>query len=279
VELAERLRRAPAATRRELYGRVYDELFRRVPDHPQLARRADAAWQDEHARVEVDLIRQFMPPGGSYIELGAGDCATARRMAAHAAKVTVVEVSAEIVPADLPPTVDVVLSDGVSVPVPAATADVVYSNQLMEHLHPDDAAEQLRNVAQALRRGGRYICITPNRISGPHDISSSFDAVARGFHLKEYTYRELAVLLRRAGFRRVRAYQQLHGRTLSRAARMLGGLDRWPGRVLQRAGKRAIVLPLAPFLVLERVVAISPRRLGRLGPIKRLLGIHVVAER
>jgi hypothetical protein len=31
----------------------------------------------------------------------------------------------------------------------------------MEHLHPEDAFEQLRNIIRALAPGGRYVCITP----------------------------------------------------------------------------------------------------------------------
>jgi hypothetical protein len=64
---------------------------------------------------------------------------------------------------------------------------VAYSYQLMEHLHPGDALEQLVNIYQALKRDSVYCCVTPNRISGPHDISVYFDTVAQGLHLKEYS--------------------------------------------------------------------------------------------
>ncbi len=40
-ELADRLRLSSRAERRQMYGRVYDELFRRVPHHSQLTRKAD----------------------------------------------------------------------------------------------------------------------------------------------------------------------------------------------------------------------------------------------
>ncbi|HEV3229149.1 MAG TPA: class I SAM-dependent methyltransferase [Solirubrobacteraceae bacterium] len=279
VELADRLRQAAPAQRRELYGTVYDELFQRVPDHPQLTRRSDAGDRARYAGIQVDLIRQFLPLGGSYVELGAGDCATARGLLEHAGRVTAVEVSEEIIPDDVPAAVAVAISDGVSVPVPESSADVVYSNQLMEHLHPDDATAQLTGVARALKAGGRYIVITPNRLSGPHDVSRSFDDVARGFHLKEYTYRELSDLLREAGFRRVKVFQRLHGRTLSRIAKLAGGPSSRPGRALERFGDRALVLPLWPFLALERVAALAPRRLGHSSVFGRALGLHVIAER
>jgi len=34
IELADRLRSAPPSERLGLYGEVYDELYRRVPNHP-----------------------------------------------------------------------------------------------------------------------------------------------------------------------------------------------------------------------------------------------------
>jgi hypothetical protein len=134
-------------------------------------------------------------------------------------------------------------------------------------------------VGRALKPGGRYLVVTPNRLSGPHDISRAFDDVARGFHLKEYTYGELSRALRQAGFRRVRVFQRLHGRTLSRMGRLAGGPSSRPAGALERLGDRALVLPLWPFLALERLVALSPRRLGRLSACQRALGMHVVADR
>jgi hypothetical protein len=81
----------------------------------------------------------------------------------------------------------------------------------MEHIHPDDALVQLRSIYQILAKGGIYICITPNRLNGPHDISKYFDEVASGFHLKEYTTSELKDLFRTVGFVRVKAYLGLKG--------------------------------------------------------------------
>ena len=39
----------------------------------------------------------------------------------------------------------------------------------------------LANLYRALKPGAVYVCITPNRLSGPHDISLYFDSVATGF--------------------------------------------------------------------------------------------------
>ena len=118
---------------------------------------------------------------------------------------------------------ELVLSDGVSIPVEAT---LIFSNQLMEHLHPDDVREQLRNVVTALLPGGRYLCITPSRLNGPHDISRGVDKVARGFHLREYTYTELDRLFKDVGFARTRAVIRIRGRQLEAPTWLLKALER-----------------------------------------------------
>ena len=67
------------------------------------------------------------------------------------------------------------------------------------HLHPEDAGDQL--TVRFPARACVYVCITPNRVSGPHDILGIFDDVVTGFHLKEYTFRELRRLFEDIGFR------------------------------------------------------------------------------
>ena len=232
-ELADRLRNSSRSDRRDLYSLVYDELFERVPDHPQLTRKVSA----EDTRVQLELqmrfLRHFLRPGITFLEIGAGDCSLSVEIARTARRVYALDVSESISAlAEHPANLERVISDGVSIPVPAGSVDFAYSNQLMEHLHPDDAFEQLRNILQALAPGGRYICITPNRLNGPHDVSSHFDREATGFHIKEYTVTELTHLFRAAGFAKARAWAQAKGRVAPvpgpLAAAIEGGLDRLP---------------------------------------------------
>ncbi|MGA1289130.1 MAG: class I SAM-dependent methyltransferase [Rubrivivax sp.] len=214
-ELADRLRDAPASERRRLYATLYDELFRRVPDHPQLTSHGTVPAREREVDAQMRLLGRFLTPRTTLVEIGPGDCALSFRACATAREVVGVDVSAEITRRDdLPRNFQLRLSDGVTVPVPAGSADVVYSHQLMEHLHPDDAAEQLRGIVAALAPGGVYVCVTPSRLSGPHDISRHFDPEARGLHLKEYTATELTALFVRAGFARARAWITLRGRCL-----------------------------------------------------------------
>lgn len=240
VELADRLRRASRLERRRLYGTLYDELFRRVVDHPQLT----AASPDRRAEVlsQLKLLEPFLDPAATVIEIGPGDCALSRALCTRVQRVIGVDVSDEITrQADLPPNFTLRLSDGVSVPGPARGVELVYSHQLMEHLHPDDAVDQLGHIVERLAPGGVYLCVTPSRLTGPHDISGHFSATARGFHLREYSAGELLALFRAAGFSEVGVVALLRGQVrplpetwVLRAECAMEAAPRWLRRWLRR---------------------------------------------
>lgn len=211
-ELAERLRLAERDERLTLYSHVYDELYRRVPHHPQLQHKVSASDTARRVRASMRFLEAFLTPGTRFLEIGAGDCSLALEAARHVRHVTAVDVSDEITRGiSAPGNFELCLSDGRSIPVPPGSIDVAYSNQLMEHLHPDDALEQLRNVHAALAPGGVYVCRTPNALNGPHDVSAGFDCIATGLHLKEYTVTELYRLFRRVGFSKVKLAFAMNG--------------------------------------------------------------------
>jgi SAM-dependent methyltransferase len=84
--------------------------------------------------------------------------------------------------------------------------DVLISDQVIEHLHPDDLYEHFKGVLSILSSGGRYIFCTPHKHMGPSDVSRVFKRdKPMGMHLKEYTYQELKELLKRAGFKDIYA--------------------------------------------------------------------------
>jgi SAM-dependent methyltransferase len=86
------------------------------------------------------------------------------------------------------------------------TYDIVISDQLIEHLHPDDLVEHFQGALAILKTGGSYIFRTPHYCFGPSDVSRIFKCEkSEGMHLKEYTYQEIVAALRRAGFDDVRA--------------------------------------------------------------------------
>jgi SAM-dependent methyltransferase len=234
-ELADRLRAAAPAERKELYRRVYDELFSRVSDHPQNARKHDPTLQAARTARQLRFLDRFLKPDSVYLEVGPGDCHLARTIALRVGRVYAVDVSELIAGTDDPPAnFRLIVSDGVTIDVPPGSVHVAYSNQLMEHLHPDDASEQLGEIYRALAPGGVYVCVTPHRYSGPHDISQYFDAEARGFHLKEYSYRELRDLFRAAGFVRTSPWGGCKGRFLRLPEWLVLGVESILGRLPAR---------------------------------------------
>ncbi len=203
-ELAARLKNASERERGTLYSETYDELYRRVPHHPQLSNKVSPAEQSRRIARQLSFLSSWLKLDTVFLEIGAGDCALSFAVAKKVAKVYGLDVSESVTySATKPDNFTLILSDGTSIPLPEGEVTLAFSNQLMEHLHPEDALRQLRNIHSALAPGGSYICLTPNRLTGPHDISRYFDPVATGFHLKEYTCNELIDLFREVGFKSV----------------------------------------------------------------------------
>ena len=64
--------------------------------------------------------------------------------------------------------------------------DAVISDQVIEHLHPDDLVDHFRGVYTILKPGGRYVFGTPHAFEGPFDVSRVFGTDrAEGMHLKD----------------------------------------------------------------------------------------------
>jgi SAM-dependent methyltransferase len=206
-KLALRLRKSSREERKTLYGSLYDEFNRRVPIYTEAVGDQDAQVASVMVSPQWRFLRRFLRQDSVFLEVGAGTCAISLAAARVVKKVYALEVSEEVTrQVRVPEHFELILFDGFNLPVPDRSVTVAYSDQVMEHIHPDDAHEQLANIHHALASGGIYICITPNRLNGPHDVSRHFDAVATGFHLKEYTNTDLSDLMKQAGFSKVRAY-------------------------------------------------------------------------
>jgi len=64
----------------------------------------------------------------------------------------------------------------------------------------------VKKAYDMLNRDGYLVILTPHKFSGPHDISAHFlplGSKALGLHLKEYSFSEVAGLLRAAGFLKI----------------------------------------------------------------------------
>ena len=234
TRLAKRLAESTQAERATLYAEAYRQLFDLVDDHPQ--RRAGTAARADRIRAQVAFLRRWLAPGATYVEIGCGDAVLTKAIAPFVAASIGVDVTPVLVDAvAAPPSFRFVRTAGAALDLLSSSVDLVYSNQLMEHLHVDDANLQLAEVFRVLKPGGRYICVTPNRLTGPHDISGYFGYAPTGLHLREYDHRSLGRLFRRAGFATVTALVTLKGRTLR--------------------------LPVGPLAVAEAALDVLPRAL------------------
>lgn len=207
-EWAKKLIHSSKDDRQSLYNAAYDELYQFLTRNSltdgMVLRKSNPELKAWVVNQRLQLLDQFLKSDSIFLEVGPGDCSLSIEVAKQVKKVYAVDVTRENVKdICLPENLELIISDGSNVLVPEDTVDIAYSHQLMEHLHPDDAKDQLRNLYKVLAPGGSYICITPNRLSGPHDISHHFDEIATCFHLKEYTVSEMYNLFREAGFTKI----------------------------------------------------------------------------
>ena len=93
VALADRLRNAQPNERLGLYGKVYDELFARLPHHPQLTRETD---DGAYAEKQVRILRRLVSSGSRYVEIGAGDGKVAMALSDLCSEVVAVDVTNKV---------------------------------------------------------------------------------------------------------------------------------------------------------------------------------------
>ena len=207
-ELARRLLNSKREERSALLPTLYNELFERVPDHPRLQRRDTEASSRKSVAARMRLLEGHLRPEMSFLEFAPGDCRLAFEVCSYVRKVIAVDISDQSGSgATVPSNFELIVFDGYKLDLPDQCADLVFSYQFLEHLHPDDVELHLSLAYRLLKPGGSYVFDTPHRYSGPHDISKFFTDTPQGFHLKEWTYAELFRLLRKTGFTRVYTYR------------------------------------------------------------------------
>lgn len=200
-ELAARLRQSTREERTALFGKLYDELFARVPDHPRHLRKGSEEARRRSVKGQMRLLGPNLRPGDVVIEFAPGDGFLSNAAAAIAREVIGIDISDQRDHSQpVPPNVRHVVYDGYHVDLPDACADVVFSYQFLEHLHFDDVDGHFELVRRLLKPGGRYVFDTPHRYTGPHDISRFFTDNLDCFHFQEWTHREMRRLLARHGF-------------------------------------------------------------------------------
>jgi SAM-dependent methyltransferase len=183
----------------DTFERCYIELYESLP------------WLVETSgALELNAWEPLLGnPGSRVYEVGSGAGRLAAALAERGYIVTATDISRKR-GADRAerPNLNWGITDGVHLGrfAEPGAFDVVLSDQLIEHLHPDDLVEHLHSARELLRIGGRYIFQTPHALTGPHDVSRVFGLDAPiGMHLREYTNRELAAAVHAAGYSRAKA--------------------------------------------------------------------------
>ena len=191
----------------ETFERCYSTLYGELEWLNRLTDQAATTPPAQRYQSWSDLIGK--PPKDIY-EIGSGKAAMIGFLAGLGHRCTATEITRErgakhaVEHENLRWT----LTDGVHLGEfePPASFDFVLSDNVIEHLHPDDLMKHLADARGILRPGGQYIFAVPHRWYGPWNISKVFKyEIATGMHLKEYTHRELRNAALEAGFRRVAA--------------------------------------------------------------------------
>lgn len=215
---------ASSGDRRETFDRCYTRLFQELPWLNEWA----LAPEEANTDVLGDWARLIGPPPKRVYEVGSGGGRLITYLAEAGYDCRATEISTERGERLTDPhsRISWGTTDGVNLTKfePADTFDAVISDQVIEHLHPDDLGRHLREARELLREGGKYIIGTPHRFDGPSDVSAVFGYTeSAGMHLKEYTYAELVGQLRAAGYSDIRSALRLPARF--RRKGVLGGVS------------------------------------------------------
>ncbi|WP_083931613.1 class I SAM-dependent methyltransferase [Methyloferula stellata] len=216
--LSDKLRTASAEERPQLYIDVYREFYEVMSaeqGESDTARELHERARDERNSIRLKSFRRYINPQTDFLEVAANDGTLSYMVAPHVRIAYATDVQDVVIDyGKAPKNFRYLKCDGILIPLPDESVDFVYSDQFMEHLHPDDMIAQMKEVLRILRPGGLYRCNTPSRVTGPHDVSGYFDDVATGFHLKEYDYASIVTAFKQSGFRKVWLFASGGGREI-----------------------------------------------------------------
>lgn len=250
-----RILAAPAGEERALaFSEAYDGLYAGMRSKIFLDQETEPK---RKAVQKFRLLKRFLTSSSNVAECGPGNFHLAKVVAPNVESLALVDVVNGNPKAKLPKNCKFYESDGIHLPAKLENLDLVWSAHVIEHIHPEEVFDHLVDVRRALAEGGNYVIFTPNRHSGPHDISRRFSNSAEGLHLKEYTVRELRRALKHAGYSKITHYAGGKGIYLKVPA--------W--------------LPLLVEFKLRLVPHFARRLIASFLPLKAILGIILVGKK
>lgn len=254
--IAENLKSSDREKRKTIYPFMYDELFAKVADHPRLTLSENKEKILAANKQKLKLVEKFLNDSIVFVEFGPGGCNFAYEVCKYVKMVYAIDISDQRRKnCKIPPNFKLIVYDGYNLALEDSTADVVFSDQFIEHLHPEDTEYHFRLAKRILRENGLYIFRTPHAFLGPHDISKYFSDEPEGFHLKEWTYSGIEKILKRLNFTSWSGYWRINSQINRKYVKipfayfnvveaMLNNLAKKPRRALSR-----LFLPLKIYMI------------------------------
>jgi SAM-dependent methyltransferase len=135
---------------------------------------------ERFSKESLAFLEGRFTPRTVFLQIGAADCAFARRAASNVERVYAVDPSGRfLLSAAAPLNLRFLLCDGVRLPLPEATVDLAWGGGFMDQLDPQGAAQHLQSVRRTLVDGGEYLFTTaqPCAIVRRRLLSAGFSAV------------------------------------------------------------------------------------------------------
>jgi hypothetical protein len=211
--IAEKLKKSNIEERKLIYATMYDELFNKVPDHPRLVQRHDDQLTFRSNTSKMVLVKRYFDKSAVFAEFAPGDCRFVMEVSRHFKWAYGIDISDQRNPTDnAPENFKLIIYDGFNLnEIEQNCIDIMFSDQLIEHLHPEDCRHHFKLVHSKLKPGGKYIFRTPHAYRGPSDVSGYFSDEPEGFHLKEWTYMEINALLKDIRYSSIHSFWNAKG--------------------------------------------------------------------
>lgn len=263
-ELADRIRNSTPANRKEVVGNAYRTLYEKIPWH--ISRNKTEREYEREAEFYLSFLRPILKPEFDVLELGCGSGKMLEFMSPLVTSITGLDVTVAKSIKSFPRNVHLVESDVASFSLEQRRYDLIYSLHLIEHLHTDEVDEHIRCMFAHLKPGGLVFIVTPHGLTGPHDISKHFDDYPTGFHMKEYLYWELALLLKKGGFKKIKTQIILrrifrHSPFLFHAGLVPVGMVSWIEKLIAAIPSRKVQIKIGTLLNLSNVYILAAKPL------------------
>jgi len=140
-----------------------------------------------------DFFQRYIPPESAVLEVGAGYCEFINHI--HAGRKLAVDLNPDT-PHFAAPEVRVIATSSTNLAaIASGSLDIAFASNFFEHLSRADIVLTLREVARALKPGGRFLILQPNFRFCYRDYWMFFD------HLTPLDDRSLGEALETQGFR------------------------------------------------------------------------------